>query len=103
MSADSLLALSHRACPSQSDGACSIDFIGKGEELHFISCGADAAVSIRQGSGVHEKPQTVFTKEPVAMLCMRASPTGKVYAVGDAQGFVKVIARVTVDAQSGSW
>lgn len=66
-------------------------FVGKLNERHLVSCGSDAAISIRSIAALDQEPSTTYTKEAVSMLCMAASPTGSCFAIGDQQSYVKVL------------
>lgn len=80
-----------RKAATQPDGACSMGFVGKLNERHLVSCGSDAAISIRSIAALDQEPSTTYTKEAVSMLCMAASPTGSCFAIGDQQSYVKVL------------
>ena len=90
MAIEALEVLPGRASESQPDGASSLGFIGSGEDVHLVSCGSDAGISIRAAQALSEKPTTTFTREAVPLHCLAISPTGKSFAVGDSQSSVKV-------------
>lgn len=75
-------------------------FVGKLNERHLVSCGSDAAISIRSIAALDQEPSTTYTKEAVSMLCMAASPTGSCFAIGDQQSYVKMYSFPGAEFQS---
>lgn len=90
MGLEPLVALPHKAAPSQPDGAGSLGFVGSRDDLSVVSCGSDAAISIRSAGAMQDKPATTFPREASPLTCLAVNPTGKGFAIGDLAAFVKV-------------